>query len=630
MATDANGNPIPVIDPQLAAILNAAGSMPPSSAWPQSKKKSGAVDIPVPEQPANTDTSTAEPPVAEKGAAPFKYGGAPASVLYPPAPVATNLPTTQTPPITPSSPNTPPIPASLAFSRWNLTQPTFNQPTSDPLSAGAARPGFTSYMQASTDPNTGMPAAANPNLTKLGKLLTILRGAGLGAAVGSTQPTFGRGLMAANEFENQQALQNQAVQRGAAQTALARQQLQLAPLEMQTKQQQLQLQQQQMQMQAEMMPLQKQLMEQQVRGIKDVRWTRDAQGNLIAQGVDAMGNPVGPAYSNAAQKNAGFEAVPINDPDQDPTGELGLAPVIGNRDKTTGNVWYNGKIVPPTMVHKWEQGIAQNPFAAMKGKLGAGEGEAAIQNMTPEEQRLIRKIANYDEDPGRYKSRNPASYRDLMDVVNAYSPQYREGEFRNRNQVRTYWTTGQGMRNIQSLNMVAHHLDELDKANDALNNGNRTLLNEIANNYKVNWEGKSAPVVFEAVKNAVAGELGTTFKGASATDPEIAKMEGTISSSLARQINRDVIRQDVGLVRDRLAAMQYTYENSTKNPADFQIVSPQAQQIFNRLGGTGAANAGSTPDTHVFNARAWAAANPGKDVNAAIAKAKAQGYQIQQ
>jgi hypothetical protein len=40
---------------------------------------------------------------------------------------------------------------------------------------------------------------------------------------------------------------------------------------------------------------------------------------------------------------------------------------------------------------------------------------------------------------------------------------------------------------------------------------------------------------------------------------------------------------------------------------------------------TGAPNGGKT-----FNATKWAAANPGKDVNAAIAKAKSQGYQVKQ
>lgn len=37
-----------------------------------------------------------------------------------------------------------------------------------------------------------------------------------------------------------------------------------------------------------------------------------------------------------------------------------------------------------------------------------------------------------------------------------------------------------------------------------------------------------------------------------------------------------------------------------------------------------------TPNSHVFDAKAWAAANPGKDVNAAIASAKAKNYEIKQ
>jgi hypothetical protein len=38
----------------------------------------------------------------------------------------------------------------------------------------------------------------------------------------------------------------------------------------------------------------------------------------------------------------------------------------------------------------------------------------------------------------------------------------------------------------------------------------------------------------------------------------------------------------------------------------------------------------AAPSTQVFNATKWAAAHPGQDVNAAIAQAKAQGYQVKQ
>lgn len=87
-----------------------------------------------------------------------------------------------------------------------------------------------SYAQASTDPNTGLPTAAGPQ-TKLGKLLSILRGAGMGALAGSTQPTAGTGFLAANQFFDQQAQQNQRQQLGAAQLQMARENLQYMPLQ---------------------------------------------------------------------------------------------------------------------------------------------------------------------------------------------------------------------------------------------------------------------------------------------------------------------------------------------------------------------------------------------------------------
>lgn len=46
------------------------------------------------------------------------------------------------------------------------------------------------------------------------------------------------------------------------------------------------------------------------------------------------------------------------------------------------------------------------------------------------------------------------------------------------------------------------------------------------------------------------------------------------------------------------------------------------------LAGNGPSAQTPAPQTHVFDSRAWAAANPGKDVNAAIAYAKQQGYTV--
>lgn len=103
-------------------------------------------------------------------------------------------------------------------SRWALTKAPGNYQT------------VPNYGQASQDVLTGTPGAG-AGLTKLGKLLTILRGAGMGAMVGSTQPTFGTGAMTAENFQNQQIQQRQAEQAHQMNLEVQRQNLAMLPLQ---------------------------------------------------------------------------------------------------------------------------------------------------------------------------------------------------------------------------------------------------------------------------------------------------------------------------------------------------------------------------------------------------------------
>jgi hypothetical protein len=160
------------------------------------------------------------------------------TAVMPDLPVNTRQPITLTPDGTPD-PNVPPpapstadlpaigvdrrtgmpsvvgYPGGGAHSRFDLTRRAEAAPAAPDVSINPYGPGPVSptgstpgYLQASTDPLTGQPTAMNPSLTKLGKLLTVLRAAGTGGIVGSTQPTFGTGFEAAQQNTNQQINQN--------------------------------------------------------------------------------------------------------------------------------------------------------------------------------------------------------------------------------------------------------------------------------------------------------------------------------------------------------------------------------------------------------------------------------------
>ncbi|HKH99709.1 MAG TPA: hypothetical protein VJ999_11425 [Candidatus Sulfotelmatobacter sp.] len=255
----------------------------------------------------------------------------------------------------------------------------------------------------------------------------------------------------------------------------------------------------------------------------------------------------------------------------------GRSLLVDNKGNTIKDM---GQATPMAVIN------ATNPFGGMNFPIGTGD--EALKGMTPQQQTLVKKIANYDIDPTQFRTnRNPKSYADLLSAVSAYDPNYDQTQYGTKSALRKSFTSGSDAQNVQALNTVAHHLNLLDQANDALGNGNLQLLNQIGNAYNVKVAGQSAPVVFNAIKNAVSGELGSVFKKSGATDPEIASIGSTISDSLGKGITKDVIGADVGLVQGRLKALQFKYENGMGKPADFKIISPEAEQAFNRLGGQG-------------------------------------------
>src|SRR5882757_945245 len=91
-------------------------------------------------------------------------------------------------------------------------------------------------------------------------------------------------------------------------------------------------------------------------------------------------------------------------------------------------------------------------------------------------------------------------------------------------------TSGPIANTITSYNTAIGHLHQLGQAADALHNGDLQGINKIANIYGLQT-GQAAPVEFQAVKAAVAGEVGKIFKGGAATDNEIKEFDHAISSA---------------------------------------------------------------------------------------------------
>jgi hypothetical protein len=156
--------------------------------------------IPLPDPTTLAGPALPPPPPVTAGTSPMDRAATVPSLPAPESPEAGLARTATLPSV---------IPTALPMSRFALTQP--QTPTAEP-GINPLPPPAPSYMRSSTDPLTGQPAAMNPSLTKLGKLLTVLRGAAIGGIAGSTAPSFGGGFLAAQQNQNNQIKQYQAQQ----------------------------------------------------------------------------------------------------------------------------------------------------------------------------------------------------------------------------------------------------------------------------------------------------------------------------------------------------------------------------------------------------------------------------------
>jgi hypothetical protein len=223
-------------------------------------------------------------------------------------------------------------------------------------------------------------------------------------------------------------------------------------------------------------------------------------------------------------------------------------------------------------------------------------GEAALVNLNPADAALVRKIANYDIDPRTLSTRGGHREK-MLGLAALYDNSYDQTQYNAKNKARTDFTSGKNGQNIRAFNTAIGHLGQLYDAADALNNNDVQKLNQVANAIGVQT-GSSAPVVFDAIRAAVAGELATTFKGAAGTDPEIKSIVDTLHSKQSPQQTRDVSKAYIGLLNSRLHVLNEQYKQAMGKPADFHILHPESQAVIEHMGVSGSHN--GSPKTKTY------------------------------
>lgn len=166
-------------------------------------------------------------------------------------------------------------------------------------------------------------------------------------------------------------------------------------------------------------------------------------------------------------------------------------------------------------------------------------------------------------------------------AVKQMNPNYNSGDHDLELGARRYMTYGQGGQTLNALNTARGHLVQLSQAADALQNGNIQVLNRIAQEYGVQT-GAPAPIVFQAIKTALTGELGKAFSGTGATVSEQAEIAKALNDAQSPAQLKAFADTNIHLMDTKKQSLEGQYTQGQQGQPNFGTAPQHIIQIGNK------------------------------------------------
>lgn len=247
---------------------------------------------------------------------------------------------------------------------------------------------------------------------------------------------------------------------------------------------------------------------------------------------------------------------------------------------------YKAKLVPAFNFNLQAQGVGGNATAPT-GSNGQPLQGADLYKTFGGKAGIVKAIVEGRQTPPASFAQKSPYWQDVMQKVYQVDPQFNE----QRAQVRKAFTTGSDGRNIGNLNTAAVHLDTLGEIAKALDNGTFQPGNALWNQAKTMFGG-SVPTSYEALRQAVAGEMDSALHGTS-TIPGREAIAATMPAKGAPGQMSNVVNTNLGTLYQKLNTYKERYEQQNPGDTVYSPVLPSAGAVFQKHGvGGGGANQG--------------------------------------
>jgi hypothetical protein len=179
-------------------------------------------------------------------------------------------------------------------------------------------------------------------------------------------------------------------------------------------------------------------------------------------------------------------------------------------------------------------------------------------------------------------------FQKVLRDITQYDPEFDAANFNARNALRKdYLGGGKRYTELQAVNTVAGHLQNLMKAADSLDNfegyGPLTApLNSALLGYR---EMSQDPRIanFNTVKNAVTRELTKAYQGGHITDSAVGEWQKSLNAAQTPEQLRTVVGQLNDLLSSKRLAMEEGYRQTmgkVQLPKDYSTVNERTGKIF--------------------------------------------------
>lgn len=212
-------------------------------------------------------------------------------------------------------------------------------------------------------------------------------------------------------------------------------------------------------------------------------------------------------------------------------------------------------------------------------------GQDLLQNLPQPIGAQVKALAEGRQPfPGGFAMKSPY-WQTMLSLVGQYDPNFDMVNFNARSGVRKDFTSGKSAISLNALNTVGGHLDELEKAVDALHNSNFTPYNMVANPVKKAF-GATDVTNFQTVLQTVMPELERAYRGSGGSEGSLQRWQSALAGTNGYNQQKAAIKELATLLNSKIDSLGDQYSKGMGTTSNgLQLLSPKAQAVFSRLTG---------------------------------------------